>query len=77
MADEFDILLGKIDVKVPWVTEGDDYAIIRECYLLFQSRIIVLILWNVQSLATRVTGARGSVLKADPPTSYHRLPVDT
>ncbi|KAK0481206.1 hypothetical protein EDD18DRAFT_797390 [Armillaria luteobubalina] len=28
LADQFDILLGKIDVKVPWVTEGDDYTII-------------------------------------------------
>ncbi|PBK91979.1 hypothetical protein ARMGADRAFT_1013727 [Armillaria gallica] len=28
LADKFDILLGKINVKVPWVTEGDDYTII-------------------------------------------------
>ncbi|KAK0481205.1 hypothetical protein EDD18DRAFT_1085393 [Armillaria luteobubalina] len=28
LADEFDILLGKIDVVVPWVIEGDDYAIV-------------------------------------------------
>ncbi|KAK0457242.1 uncharacterized protein EV420DRAFT_1549544 [Desarmillaria tabescens] len=28
LADQFDILLGKIDVEVPWATEGDDYALI-------------------------------------------------
>ncbi|KAK0216664.1 hypothetical protein EDD85DRAFT_894629 [Armillaria nabsnona] len=28
LADKFDILLGKIKVVVPWVTEGDDYTII-------------------------------------------------
>ncbi|KAK0203285.1 hypothetical protein DFS33DRAFT_1477466 [Desarmillaria ectypa] len=28
LADQFDILLGKIDVVVPWVSEGDDYTII-------------------------------------------------
>ncbi|KAK0482783.1 hypothetical protein IW261DRAFT_1418311 [Armillaria novae-zelandiae] len=28
LADEFDILIGKIDVKVPWVVDGDDYAVI-------------------------------------------------
>ncbi|KAK0184920.1 hypothetical protein F5146DRAFT_937893 [Armillaria mellea] len=27
LADGFDILLGKIDITVPWVVEGDDYAI--------------------------------------------------
>ncbi len=30
LADKFDILLGKIRIVVPWVTEGDDYTIIRE-----------------------------------------------
>lgn len=28
LADGFDILLGKFEVTVPWVTEGDDYAIV-------------------------------------------------
>ncbi|KAG7443506.1 uncharacterized protein BT62DRAFT_1078558 [Guyanagaster necrorhizus] len=28
LADQFDILLGSIEVEVPWVTEGDDYSII-------------------------------------------------
>ncbi|KAK0184917.1 hypothetical protein F5146DRAFT_1072651, partial [Armillaria mellea] len=28
LADGFDILLGKIGIEVPWVTEGDDYAIV-------------------------------------------------
>ncbi|KAK0489254.1 hypothetical protein IW261DRAFT_1443944 [Armillaria novae-zelandiae] len=28
LADGFDILLGKMEVTVPWVTEGDDYAIV-------------------------------------------------
>ncbi|KAK0458331.1 uncharacterized protein EV420DRAFT_393218 [Desarmillaria tabescens] len=27
LADEFDILLGSIEVKVPLVAEGDDYAV--------------------------------------------------
>ncbi len=37
LADKFDILLGKIHIVVPWVTEGDDYTIIRE--YSFQSGI--------------------------------------
>ncbi|PBK99802.1 hypothetical protein ARMGADRAFT_1008289 [Armillaria gallica] len=28
LADGFDILLGKFEVTVPWVTEGDDYVIV-------------------------------------------------
>ncbi|KAK0203260.1 hypothetical protein DFS33DRAFT_1385610 [Desarmillaria ectypa] len=28
LADQFDIMLGSIEVEVPWVSEGDDYALI-------------------------------------------------
>ncbi|KAF8909541.1 hypothetical protein CPB85DRAFT_1518852 [Mucidula mucida] len=28
LADQFDILLGEIEVTVPWVVAGDDYAIV-------------------------------------------------
>ncbi|KAJ7289392.1 hypothetical protein C8J57DRAFT_431263 [Mycena rebaudengoi] len=28
LADNFSILLGKIKVKVPWVVDGDDYALV-------------------------------------------------
>ncbi|KAK0201322.1 hypothetical protein DFS33DRAFT_1266220, partial [Desarmillaria ectypa] len=28
LADEFDILLGSIEVQVPWVVEGNDYALV-------------------------------------------------
>ncbi|KAK0442658.1 hypothetical protein EV421DRAFT_571007 [Armillaria borealis] len=28
LADQFDILLGSIEVQVPWVIEGDDYALV-------------------------------------------------
>ncbi|SJL16052.1 uncharacterized protein ARMOST_19567 [Armillaria ostoyae] len=27
LADQFDILLGSIEVQVPWVSEGDDYSL--------------------------------------------------
>jgi hypothetical protein len=30
MASGFDILLGSIEVAVPWVVDGDDYRIVRE-----------------------------------------------
>jgi hypothetical protein len=30
MADGFDILLGRIEVTVPWVFDGDDYQIVRK-----------------------------------------------
>ncbi|OJT03527.1 hypothetical protein TRAPUB_5806 [Trametes pubescens] len=28
LAENFDILLGRIEVTVPWVTEGDDYIVV-------------------------------------------------
>ncbi|KAK0216626.1 hypothetical protein EDD85DRAFT_743705, partial [Armillaria nabsnona] len=28
LVDQFDILLGSIEVQVPWVIEGDDYALV-------------------------------------------------
>ncbi|KAL1945505.1 hypothetical protein VTO73DRAFT_2356 [Trametes versicolor] len=28
LADGFDILLGRIEVTVPWVFEGDDYSVV-------------------------------------------------
>ncbi|KAH9855867.1 hypothetical protein C2E23DRAFT_901200 [Lenzites betulinus] len=28
LADGFDILLGRVEVKVPWVVEGDDYSVV-------------------------------------------------
>ena len=29
LQNHFDILLGSIEVTVPWVVDGDDYSIIR------------------------------------------------
>ncbi|KAK0220672.1 hypothetical protein IW262DRAFT_1462025 [Armillaria fumosa] len=28
LADQFDILLGSIEVEVPWVVQGDDYSLV-------------------------------------------------
>ncbi|KAI0629495.1 hypothetical protein C8Q77DRAFT_1161104 [Trametes polyzona] len=28
LADKFDILRGRVEVKVPWVLEGDDYSVV-------------------------------------------------
>jgi len=35
LANNFDILLGKIEVTVPWVEDGDDYLVVCEFIIIF------------------------------------------
>lgn len=44
LADNFNILLGKIGVTVPWVQDGDDYEVV--CEYLF----LVTVFRNARSL---------------------------
>lgn len=54
LADGFDILLGRIEVTVPWVTAGDDYQIVCEycnigrLYGISPSSSSIWRLWKLQ-----------------------------
>lgn len=43
LATGFDILLGRFEVTVPDVADGDDYAIVCEfnCYLRYLSKVLI------------------------------------
>ena len=42
LQNNFDILLGSIEITVPWVVDGTDYSIIRVCFRFLSSECLVL-----------------------------------
>lgn len=55
LADNFSILLGRIEVTVPWVTEGDDYIVVREylirlCHTLPPIRLLTVRICSIRRL---------------------------
>jgi hypothetical protein len=65
LQDKFDILLGRIEVKVPWVIDGDDYQVVCAYPPLLYFLPLIdrkfLSVWRFRKLQSRVHDQRLSL----------------